>query len=225
MPREFNELVRRSGFVNAEKFYILAYEGTVTEKKYFEDPRNSDLFNDSGSIETIPLKRGTREGSNPLAVKALLSKAKQDYNFKSTDEFWLVIDRDDWETIHNIDLEKLAEDCNSEKNFFMALSNPCFEMWLILHLKKLEEIPEEDRAKIYENAAISAKKHYVDEALANYIGDGRGYNKRPNPAVFLPKVMQAIQNAKKIAVMEEPYPKTLGSDVYKLVQKLIKTDL
>ena len=81
MPREFNELVRRSGFVNAEKFYILAYEGTVTERKYFEDLRNSELFNDSGSIETIPLKRGTREGSNPLAVKALLSKAKQDYNF------------------------------------------------------------------------------------------------------------------------------------------------
>lgn len=221
MPREFNELVRRSGFVNAEKFYILAYEGTVTEKKYFEDLRNSELFNDSGSIETIPLKRGAREGSNPLAVKALLSKAKQDYNFKPTDEFWLVIDRDDWETIHNIDLVKLAEDCKSEKNFFMALSNPCFEMWLILHLKKLEEISAEEKVKIYANAAISAKKHYIDEVL----GDGRGYNKRPNPAVFLPKVKQAIHNAKEIAVMEDPYPKTLGSDVYKLVEKLIMIDL
>lgn len=225
MPREFNQLVRKSGFVNAEKFYILAYEGTVTEKKYFEDLRNSDLFNDSGTIETIALKKGARDGASPLAVKALLSKAKQDYNFKSTDEFWLVIDRDDWETIHNIDLLKIAEDCKSEGNFFMALSNPCFEMWLILHLKKLEEISEEDRVRIFENIAISAKKHYVDEALARYIGDGRGYNKRPNPAIFLPRVKQAIQNAKEIAIIEDSYPKTLGSDVYKLVEKLIKTDL
>ena len=150
---------------------------------------------------------------------------RQDYNFKSTDEFWLVIDRDDWETIHKIDLVKLAEDCKVEKNFFMALSNPCFEMWLILHLKKLEEISVEDKVKIYENAPISAKKHYVDAVLARYIGDGRGYNKRPNPAVFLPKVIQAIHNAKEIAVKDDPYPKTLGSDVYKLVEKLIKTDL
>lgn len=98
-------------------------------------------------------------------------------------------------------------------------------MWLILHLKKLEEITEEDRAKIYENAAISAKKHYVDEALVNYIGDGRVYNKRPNPAIFLPKVVQAIRNAKEIADGEDMCPKTLGSDVYKLVEKLIKKDL
>ena len=98
-------------------------------------------------------------------------------------------------------------------------------MWLILHLKKLEEISAEEKVKIYANAAISAKKHYIDEVLANYIGDGRGYNKRPNPAVFLPKVKQAIHNAKEIAVMEDPYPKTLGSDVYKLVEKLIMIDL
>ena len=56
-------------------------------------------------------------------------------------------------------------------------------------------------------------------------GDGRGYNKRPNPAVFLPKVVQAIRNAKEIADGEDMYPKTLGSDVYKLVEKLIKKDL
>jgi hypothetical protein len=51
MPREHNPLIRRSGFLQAEKFYILAYEGTVTERKYFEDLRLSALFNDSGKIE------------------------------------------------------------------------------------------------------------------------------------------------------------------------------
>ena len=56
MPRERTPLVRKSGFLEAEKFYVLAYEGDVTEKKYFEDLRQSPMFNNSGSIETIPSK-------------------------------------------------------------------------------------------------------------------------------------------------------------------------
>lgn len=107
MPREFNPLVRKSGFLQAEKFYVLGYEGTVTEKKYFEDLRLSSLFNDSGSIETIPLKRKANDGNSPIDVKRLLSKAKSDYNFKPTDEFWLVIDRDDWSEVHNSSQQSL----------------------------------------------------------------------------------------------------------------------
>ncbi len=222
MPREFTALVRRSGFTDAEKFYILAYEGTVTEKKYFEDLRNSDIFNDNGQIETIPLKRETTGHNNPLDVKALLSKAKSEFSFKKTDEFWLVIDRDQWETIHHIDFDQLVEDCRREGNFFIALSNPCFEMWLILHLAKLSRLPEDEQTKIYENAPISAKKNYIDKVLADLIGDGRGYNKVPNPRIFLPKVYDAITNAKEISNDALPYPTTLGSDVFKLVEKLVK---
>lgn len=93
MPRESTPLVRKSGFLEAEKFYILAYEGDVTEKKYFEDLRQSSMFNDSGSIETIPLKKEHNGGNSPLDVKKLLSKAKAEYNFRATDEFWLIIDK------------------------------------------------------------------------------------------------------------------------------------
>ena len=222
MPRERNPLVRRSGFAQAEKFYILAFEGTVTERKYFEDLRLSGYFNDSGSIETIPLRRSSGQSNNPLAVKALLKSAKEEYNFRSTDEFWLVIDRDDWENIHGIDLKALSEDCAKEKNFFMALSNLCFEMWLILHLAKVSDFTSEEQQAIYDNAKISDKKHHVDEVLASLIADGRGYNKRPNPAIFLPRLQTAIANAREVSQEGEPYPTSLGSDVYKLVEKLIK---
>lgn len=222
MPRESNPLVRRSGFLQAEKFYILAFEGDVTEKKYFEDLRQSELFNDSGTIETIPLKKGKRDGNSPLDVKRLLATARADYNFSSDDEFWLIVDRDDWESIHHIDFNALYEDCRKEKNFFMALSNPCFEIWLILHLRKLSEISEDDRQKLFENEKVSSKHNFIDTYLADCIGDGRGYNKRPMPSVFLPKVHDAIQNAAEIRNEEERYPVSLGTDVYKLVMKLIK---
>lgn len=184
MPRESTPLVRKSGFLEAEKFYILAYEGDVTEKKYFEDLRQSSMFNDSGSIETIPLKKEHNGGNSPLDVKKLLSKAKSEYNFRATDEFWLIIDRDDWEKIHHVDFSALYDDCEKEKNFFIALSNPCFEFWLILHLRKLEDIADSDREKILENAKVSVKHNYIDLYLADCIGDGRGYTKRPKASVL-----------------------------------------
>jgi len=222
MPREFIPLVRPGGFINAEKFYVLAFEGTVTERKYFEDLRVSEFFNNSGQIETIPIKRGERDGNNPLNVKTLLSKTKKEFNFRPTDEFWLIVDRDDWERVHHIDLAKVEEECRDEQNFNMALSNPCFEIWLILHLKRLSAFTAEEQSKIYENAPVSDKKNYIDVVLADLIGDGRGYNKRPNPAVFLPRIKEAIINAEEIAKEGEYYPHGLGTDVYKLVKKLIK---
>ena len=222
MPRKFIPLIRPGGFEDAEKFYILAFEGTVTERKYFEDLRASEYFNDSGQIETISLKKGPYDGNSPLDVKSLLSKTKREYNFRPTDEFWLIIDRDDWERIHKIDIDQVVKDCRSERNFNMALSNPCFEIWLLLHLSKISDFSEEEQKKIYENAPVSEKKHYIDVVLANKIGDGRGYNKRPNPGIFLPRIRNAIINALEVSEQGSFYPKKLGSDVYKLVEKLIK---
>lgn len=222
MPRESTPLVRKSGFLEAEKFYILAYEGDVTEKKYFEDLRQSSMFNDSGSIETIPLKKENNGGNSPLDVKKLLSKAKSEYNFRATDEFWLIIDRDDWERIHHVDFNALYDDCEKEKNFFIALSNPCFEFWLILHLRKLEDIADSDREKILENAKVSVKHNYIDLYLADCIGDGRGYTKRSKASVFMPKVKVAVENARLIRDLGERISGGLSTDVYKLVEKLIK---
>lgn len=222
MPRESTPLVRKSGFLEAEKFYILAYEGDVTEKKYFEDLRQSSMFNDSGSIETFPLKKEHNGSNSPLDVKKLLSKAKAEYNFRATDEFWLIIDRDDWEKIHHVDFNALYDDCEKEKNFFIALSNPCFEFWLILHLRKLEDIADSDREKILENAKVSVKHNYIDLYLADCIGDGRGYTKRPKASVFMPKVKVAVENARMIRDLGERIPGGLSTDVYKFVEKLIK---
>ena len=180
------------------------------------------MFNNSGSIETIPLKKESKCGNSPLDVKKLLSKAKAEYNFRATDEFWLIIDRDDWENIHHIDFDALYDDCEKEKNFFIALSDPCFEFWLILHLRKLEDIAEADKGKILENEKVSAKHNFIDLYLADCIGDGRGYNKRPKASVFMPKVKEAIENAKLIRDLSKRIPGGLSTDVYKLVEKLIK---
>lgn len=219
MPREPIPLVREGGFLEAEKMFVLSYEGKVSEKKYFEDFRKSELFNDSGLIEIISLKRPQNRGSDPISVKKLLQEAKREYHFKNTDEFWLIIDRDDWEEIHNHNFDKLVDDCKKENNFFLAMSNPCFEIWLILHLKDINEYDEDEKQRIIVNEKISNSKNYIDKVLSEI--QGRGYNKRPNPRTFLPLTRTAIKRAKELDNKNEDYPKQLGTHIYKLIEKLI----
>jgi hypothetical protein len=222
MPREPIPLIRQGGFIDAEKIFILSYEGTVSEKKYFEDFRKSDLFNNSGLIETISLKRPKDRGSDPINVKKLLQEAKREFNFKNTDEFWLIIDRDHWETTHNHNFDKLVEDCKAEKNFYLAMSNPCFEIWLILHLKDVNEYSNEEKNAIFENEKISNKKNHIDVVLGQL--QRKDYNKRPDPEVFNPLTLTAIERAKSNDILEEDYPKSIGTHIYKLIEKLIDNE-
>ena len=200
--------------------YVLSYEGSETEKKYFEDFRKSDYFNDSGLIEIISLQRPKNRGSDPISVKKLLQEAKRDYRFKPTDEFWLLIDRDNWEEIHHHNFDTLVQDCQKERNFFLAMSNPCFEIWLLLHFVEIQSLSDTEKQSIFMNKKISNKKNYIDQILSNYTG--RGYNKRPNPLIFLPRTYVAIERAQSLDSDHFDYSKGLGTHVYKLIKKLIK---
>lgn len=219
MPREPIPLIREGGFLDAEKLFVLSYEGRVTEKKYFEDFRKSELFNNSGIIEIISLRRPKERGSDPINVKKLLQEAKREHRFKKSDEFWLIIDRDDWEEVHNHNFDDLVADCKKEKNFFLAMSNPCFEIWLILHLKDINEFTEAEKVSLLENGKVSKSKNYIAKILGDL--QGRGYNKRPNTKIFLPLTNLAIERAKVIDTNGDEYPKSLGTHIYKLMEKLI----
>ena len=221
MPREARALVREGGYLNAEKYFVLSYEGTVTEKRYFEALRTSDKFNDSGLVEVIPLPRvkSAKLGSNPNVVKSLLKKAKEELNFRPTDEFWLIIDKDNWAWEHHVDLDQLVADCKAEENFHVAMSNPCFELWLILHRAELKDFSLEEKDRIRRNEKISNSKHYVDFVLERLIG--HPYKKRLNGSDFIPYVYDATRRAEGLHVEGDDLPKDLGSDVYQLVKKLV----
>lgn len=224
MPRDPIPLIRQGGFVDAEKLFVLSYEGTVTEKKYFQDFRVSKYFNNNGLIEIVPLKRPKNKGSDPFSVKNLLKEAKKEYGFKPTDEFWLVIDRDDWEKVHKLNFDDLVIECNNEKNFYLGMSNPCFEIWLILHLKELSEFSQEKQLLIFENAKVSNSKNYIDIVVGELEDHDRGYNKRPNPSIYLPRTKIAIDRARSIDNLQDNYPKSLGTHLYKLIEKLFNNE-
>lgn len=221
MPREREELLREGGFTHKEKIIILAFEGNDTEQMYFEDFKetfkDTDLFNND-LIYLHLLKRPKSDtNSAPNHVfKKLKKEAKDEYNFKPTDELWMIIDTDRWKNIDQIILE-----CNKQENMFVAVSNPCFEFWLLLHIKNISEYKEDELELILKNGKTSKNgRTYVEKKIIEILGS---YNKsNPKPGLYLTTIENAIKQAKTLNNPEEEYPTKLGSFVYKILESLKK---
>ncbi len=118
---------------------LIVVEGQNTEPKYFKAVQ--------GLCRTFTLKIETSPGSDSLTVVNYAAEKKQQ-NLRKVkkgdeplyDSVWAVFDRE------RIDQQKrfsraveLAKACNIN----LAVSNPCFEFWLLLHFQKIEvNLPE-----------------------------------------------------------------------------------
>ncbi len=223
MPRESSRLIRPSKILDAEKFFIIASEGEVTERKYFNQLSDSDIFNKEGKIEVCHIQRPSGDG-NPIALRTQIREIKRDVNYRSSDELWIIMDVDNWQHLlekHGYTFDSFIEACETEDGAKVLVSNPCFEMWLILHLRKLSELTDEQKEKLLLNEKEDGKP-YAKRLLAEITPGNRGYSGKPKASIFIPHVYEAIVNAKEIAVSGDKYPKSLGSDVYKIVERLVK---
>ena len=223
MPRESSRLIRPSKILDAEKFFIIASEGEVTERKYFNQLSDSDIFNKEGKIEVCHIQRPSGDG-NPIALRTQIREIKRDVNYRPTDELWIIMDVDNWQHLlekHGYTFDSFIEACETEDGAKVLVSNPCFEMWLILHLRKLSELSDEEKDKLLLNEKEDGKP-YAKKLLGELTPGDRGYSGRPKASIFIPHVYDAIENAKEIAIAGDKYPKSLGSDVYQIVERLVK---
>jgi len=217
MHRERMDIFREDNEEEKEKIIVLAFEGNNTERLYFRTLKKDARFNK----EHIHLHLLTRDSDNTKSApnhvfNQLKIEAKDEYNFNETDELWMIIDRHRWKNIPEI-----IELCKTEGNMFVAGSNPCFEIWLLLHIKNYDEITEEERTELLKNRKISNEKRYIDKYIADILGDG--YNKNnPRPERFLSHIKFAIQQAETLDADKEDFPSNLGSHIYKIAQKFIK---
>lgn len=192
-----------------EKLYILAYEGNETEPQYYQALKEQLRYSNT-VIKILSLKRARLDTmSAPKHVFNQLKTFKNRNRTTAQDEFWMIIDRDRWK------LEEWLEKCRLEKNFFVALTNPCFEFWLLLHHFEVTDFKEE---ALLVNKKLNKKKRFIDQYLNKYLEGG--YQKNDiQPERFLPYIARAIAQAKRFAgndLLTE-----LGSDNYKLLEKLL----
>jgi hypothetical protein len=129
----------------------------------------------------------------------------------------MVIDRDkqSWTQQQIAEVARLC----IQKRYGLALSNPCFEIWLLLHRKDIRDYSAPLRAELLRNQK-RGKRTRIEKELIDICGS---YNKSNlNIDDFLPYVNDAILRAEAIIVnVNERWPDYLGTHVYKLVRRLM----
>src|SRR5688572_17963050 len=132
MPRRRDDkrpLRRRTAFRDPNPFLLVVCEGAVTERAYLESLRRHFAnrlvrirFDDRGAVPLTLVERAIE-----LRTQAEADAARTDDGFLRYDEVWCVFDVDEHP---NLDASRrLAIEAGIE----IALSNPCFELWLLLH--------------------------------------------------------------------------------------------
>ena len=137
--RKKRPLERTTGLKRDATLVVIASEDRFAVKQYFE-------FFHSTRIQFRVLETDHGE-SSPKHVMARLEQFMAEYDYGEGDQFWLVCDTDHWvEPGHIRNLIEVVKLCR-QKGIRVALSNPCFDLWLLLHFA---EFPEEDELKCVE---------------------------------------------------------------------------
>ncbi len=192
---------RRVGFRLTKKLFLIASEGAETEPCYFEELK---LRVSRDSIIRLKWVANPKHKSHPKAVLKRLRAAAKDEGTKLGDELWLIIDRDAW---NEADLDEVCNDAKKH-GFHVALSNPCFELWLYLH---------------HQDNRHFIDRHQCQRELGNvcksYATHGKsGYDAKS----LVAEIDKAIIRAKKLdARPHDPWPRTQATRVYLLVEKLL----
>ena len=205
MTRIKKDFIRKSGLRDA-RLFVVATEGQRTEPKYFSDLTSpAYYYNPRVHVEVIDR---IASASSPQHIINELDIFKSNYKLKSDDELWMVIDLDNWPSRN---LSNIATKC-IQKKYHLAISNPCFETWLLLHIKDIHEYPVDRINKL-------TCKDLITE-LKNVLGE---YNKNKiNTSHFLPYLSTAIAQAKQLDINpNDRWPQSFGTRIYLLVSKII----
>ncbi|HEY9300438.1 MAG TPA: RloB family protein [Phormidium sp.] len=179
------------------KLFIVATEGEATEKQYF------GMFN-STRIKVEILATPEDGKSSPEYVLKRLDKCKKQYDLNEDDMLWLVSDVDRWGD------KKLSSVCSQarQRGYYLAISNPCFEVWLTLHF---EDIKTQDRT----GNNFKARLRII---LGSYNGSNLDIS------AYEPNTKDAVNRAKNLhPSSQQDWPPTLGTHVYRLVEILLKS--
>jgi len=161
---------RRIGRRRPYKILVIVCEGEATEPIYFNHYRTRGK---NLKIETPKTKKTDPVGLAKFARKQI---GRYDLDMRSGDQIWCVFDAD-----HNTDSQISAACRVASPQIRIALSNPCFELWFLLHFAYTEsKISSTD-------LGLRLKKH-----LQKYAKTLDVFNELD------PRTDTAIRNAKKL---------------------------
>lgn len=199
---------------------LIVTEGEKSEPKYFEHFRTRQ---NNVEVRVVPnSKNGGKTDYLNLIRKASRICKDDDLSPKSGDSVWIVADGDvNYQAADAIKKKNEAltqARATAEKEAYsLLISNPCFELWYLLHLRyTTAHLPDYDAVKkALEQAGIKDYEKHNDlyEQLSN-------------------DTLEAIKRAKRLETHQVENGFTLPLDidanpfteVYRLVEKLVLTD-
>jgi hypothetical protein len=188
---------------------IISCEGSNTEPEYFEAIKDKLKHHISSLIE-IELVPKPTEASEPKDVLDNLESYVEKYDFnEGYDSLWLVCDRE------KVIARKTGKKgllgviplCE-EKGYSMALSNPLFEFWLLLHVV---DITDYDHEILLSNEKVNGTRRFVDKELSDRL-DG-GFNKKKGR---FNKEIVSLENIRRAIEQEQLFE----NDLTKIVDNL-----
>ncbi len=185
--------------------FAIACEGGKREPEYF---RLLELLSNRISIDIIedvvPDDEMASKYESKSAPKWVLDRAVryiEKENLIKEDELWFVIDVDNWKTEQ---IREIAMYCEKYENWNIAISNPCFEVWLYYH--KNTKIPTNINKKCKD---LKLKLSKLTKG---------GYKKED----YIIEVKEAIINSKKNDNNKDYFlPKPGETKVYLLMESLL----
>ena len=129
--RKIPPIRRRRSRIEPKRCFVLFCEGKNTEPAYFSALKQTW----TGALIVVEIRRGVgvpmtiaREAVKFAESKGLTKTSRRKKNsFEENDEVWAVFDRDE-----HPNFDDAVSLCQAN-SVGVARSNPCFELWLILH--------------------------------------------------------------------------------------------
>ncbi len=194
---------KNRGYKKGEPFrdarlFVIACEGAKREKEYFET-----LVEDNRRVKIkILASDGEKHGkSSPKWVMSRAAEYEEEIGLAEDDQLWLVMDTDRWE---EKELREIIKHCQEIPSWKTAISNPCFEVWLYLHLADLATEPVQ---------TCSELKRALHQMVKG------GYK----AGVFLKQIEEAIQRARTgDEHPEHDLPEPMITKVYLLAKAILE---
>lgn len=199
------------------RLIVIASEGKDTERIYFKALAH-EYANPRVHVHILERSEEEQNCSSPEHVLRQLNNYKSQYDLETDDELWLVIDKDKWTEAM---LSQVATQCAQDKFMHMALSNPCIELWLLLHLVDASNLPDEEYRRWMENRKKSKNADpYLKVLLRQKMG---AYHESSyDTSLLIPHVEKAIARAHLLDVNpNDRWPQELGTRVYLLAKSIM----
>lgn len=209
--RKRKDFVRFEG-VRSARLVVIASEGRCTESIYFSAVKEKLR---APNVHVEILARDSNE-SSPESVHAQIADFMREYNIEDDDELWLVIDRDRW---HERMLSQVAQLCSQNSHLHFCMSNPCFELWLLLHLEDVREYDESTANELAMNRKNKAGVTWLKKRMRDLLGS---YSESSYDALcLLPNASKAMSIARELDTNPaDCWPQSVGTRVYLLMDSI-----